>query len=98
MKWGNTKDQVTKLPEQPTASSSVITGKLMLARDPYEEAWASSYLGTDYILSRMVSGKRNWESLIFCLMNEWIIECFIEPYTVDLMEHVNSIEGYKGAW
>lgn len=31
---GNTKGQAVKLPEQSTASSTVINGKLMLAMDP----------------------------------------------------------------
>lgn len=31
---GNSKDQAVELPEQPTVSSMVIDGKLMLAMDP----------------------------------------------------------------
>lgn len=37
---------------------------------------------------RVASGKRDWESLIFPLMHE----CFIEPYTVGLMENVKGME------
>ena len=40
------------------------------------------------MLVKVASGKRAWESLIFPLMHE----CFIEPYSVGLIERVNGME------